>query len=387
MTGFDLSTISDCYIGSTQASEIYYSDTKIWPVFDYSQEYLTIEPLEDGTLTFTKKATSGDLYYSNDKQNWIIYSSSINLTNGKNVYLKGDMTPNMLGNPSVLGIGNLSVTSYINVSGNIMSLLDGDNFIGRTSLAEKQNAFSGLFANNPIIKAKNIVLPATILESECYYEMFAGCTSLTIPPKLPATTLKPLCYARMFHSCTSLTILPKLPATILKLGCYQQMFANCRSLITAPELPATTLDNGCYSGMFKGCTSLITAPELPATTLSHDCYDDMFNGCTSLTTAPSLPAKTLSNYCYSGMFIGCTSLTTAPSLPAKTLSNYCYGNMFNGCSSLNEIHCYATDISATDCLSDWLNNVSPTGDFYKPSATTYPSGASGIPSGWTVHNV
>jgi hypothetical protein len=32
--------------------------------------------------------------------------------------------------------------------------------------------------------------------------------------------------------------------------CYYNMFAGCKSLTTAPALPATTLANYCYFGMF-----------------------------------------------------------------------------------------------------------------------------------------
>ena len=45
----------------------------------------------------------------------------------------------------------------------------------------------------------------------------------------------------------------------------------------------------------------------------------------------------------------------------------------------------ATDISASDCLKDWLKNVASSGTFTKAtSMTTLPSGSSGIPSRWTV---
>ena len=62
--------------------------------------------------------------------------------------------------------------------------------------------------------------------------------------------------------------------------------------------------------------------------------------------------------------------------------------MFEGCRSLNEVRIAATT-TAQDALKDWLNNVSATGDFYcDPNATIFPTdSASGIPSGWTRHNI
>ena len=204
---------------------------------------------------------------------------------------------------------------------------------------------------------------------------------------LPATTLASSCYGGMFDSCTSLVNAPELPATTLADSCYYNMFYGCSSLTTAPELPATTLADGCYSAMFTGCRSLTTAPELPATTLASSCYDNMFRNCSSLTTAPALPATTLADGCYSAMFNGCRSLTTAPELPATTLAQNCYSYMFGDCASLNYIKCLATDISASDCTSNWVINVPSTGTFVKnPKMTSWGTGDSGIPNGWTVQD-
>ena len=153
-------------------------------------------------------------------------------------------------------------------------------------------------------------------------------------------------------------------------------------------LPATTLTGGFYIDMFRSCTGLTQAPQLPATTLGVSCYQNMFYGCTSLTTAPSiLPATTLAKGCYQAMFQSCTSLTTAPELPAKTLETRCYLSMFNGCTNLNSITMLATDISATSPLTNWVSGVAANGTFIKDaSMTTLSSGASGIPTGWTVED-
>ena len=67
------------------------------------------------------------------------------------------------------------------------------------------------------------------------------------------------------------------------------------------------------------------------------------------------------------MFYGCTSLTTAPELPATTLAEACYSGMFCDCTSLNNITCLATDISASDCLEIWVDNVASAGTMYLDS--------------------
>ena len=253
------------------------------------------------------------------------------------------------------------------------------------------NCYDGMF-NGCTSLVNAPVLPATTLVNYCYMSMFSGCTSLTKAPALPATTLTMSCYSNMFYGCTSLVNAPKLPATTLNATCYEDMFYGCTSLTKAPELPATTLSYRCYSNMFDGCTSLANAPKLPATTLDENCYYGMFLGCTSLANAPALPATTLAVGCYQHMFEGCTSLTKAPALPATTLAVRCYQFMFGGCSWLNEVHCnmpssYSSSTIEKTYAYSWLKEVSSTGTFYTNADANWPSGASGIPTGWTRSNI
>ena len=76
-----------------------------------------------------------------------------------------------------------------------------------------------------------------------------------------------------------------------------------------------------------------------------------------LTAAPELPAETLADYCYHGMYLGCTALTAAPELKATTLAGSCYMDMFCNCFKLASVTCKATDISAENCLDNWLKNA------------------------------
>ena len=382
---------------------------------DYLTMYTTFEALEDGTFSFTKSGTGDNIQYSKDNgTTWasLAYGKSVSVVTGDKVMWKSTIAPST--GPSPYGIGTFSSSNKFNVSGNIMSLLYGDDFNGLTSLDGNDYALYDLFKGcNGLIDTFNLILPATTLAECCYSNMFTKCANLTTVPELPATTLKYACYFAMFYHCTSLTTAPELPVTTLAEKCYGNMFSGCTSLTTAPELPATTLVDSCYYGMFSSCTNLTTAPELPATTLASSCYECMFSGCTSLTTAPELPVTTLAEDCYATMFAKCTSLKTAPELPATTLAEGCYWNMFSGCrsltiapelpattlvdycyeqmfencSSLNHITMLATNISANDCLSYWVRYVSSTGTFVKhPDMTSLPTGVDGIPYGWTVED-
>ena len=57
------------------------------------------------------------------------------------------------------------------------------------------------------------------------------------------------------------------------------------------------------------------------------------------------------------MFNGCTALETAPELSAESLASHCYEGMFRGCTALSSVTMLATDVSAEDCLGEWLENA------------------------------
>ena len=271
----------------------------------------------------------------------------------------------------------------VTCSGDIRTLIDYDNYV---TVSTADARFCYLFKECASLTTAP-ELPATTLATDCYSYMFYNCIGLTTAPELPATTLADYCYHGIFLKCAGLTTAPELPATTLAKECYYQMFQSCTSLTTAPELPATTLAEGCYSYMFWNCDGLTAAPELPATTLAKKCYQAIFRECNGLTTAPELPAITLAPYCYYAMFHGCDGLTTAPELPATTLAEGCYLSMFLNCKKLDNITMLATDISAPDCLGEWVDGVASTGTFTKAAAmTSLTTGVSGIPEGWTVKN-
>ena len=225
---------------------------------------LKFTALEAGEIGMTHNGTNAtttkpSLSYSKNGGEWVEWDyTNIPVVKDDVVYFKG--VNDSIGRLSNIFDENFSTftsTCKISASGNIMSLLYGDDYEDKVSLSGKDY---------------------------CFYKLFGGFTSLTNSQELqlPATTLSNGCYNNMFYGCTSLTTAPELPATELAVGCYDSMFYNCTSLTTAPELPATTLSNGCYNNMFYGCTSLTTAPELPATELVNSCYTGMFGNCSKL---------------------------------------------------------------------------------------------------------
>ena len=99
MNGFNLSDIQDARLGGTQLSAIYLGYTKLWPTYDYSQEYLTIESLADNNaIRFNKSKSSSSptktIYWSSDKTTWNSVSSDSGtiktLSNNEKIYIKGN---------------------------------------------------------------------------------------------------------------------------------------------------------------------------------------------------------------------------------------------------------------------------------------------------------
>ena len=252
-----------------------------WTIQDYStyeDEYFTIEAINNNTqISFLARGSissnlTDKLEYSlDDGATWNNFTTIIDvsghpatdlmtLNSGDRIMLKAqnlgvytEGSGNSNGTFTIL----TSNAGYYNVSGNIMSLVYGDNFRDKKSLAGLPsyyfaNLFNPLNYQHNLVDVSNLILPATTLSDYCYYRMFNLCHQLTTAPMLPATTLADYCYYCMFSGCTSLT--------------------------TAPSLPATTLADYCYLGMFDGCSNLSHITCLATDISASGCTDSWTDG-------------------------------------------------------------------------------------------------------------
>lgn len=68
-----------------------------------------------------------------------------------------------------------------------------------------------------------------------------------------------------------------------------------------------------------------------------------------------------SDYALYGLFKDADKLASHDTkkllLPATKLTEGCYNMMFRYCTKLNSVTCLATDIGASDCLTDWLKEA------------------------------
>ncbi len=183
---------------------------------------------------------------------------------------------------------------------------------------------------------------------------------------------------------------------VLSVSAFQGAFSKGGTAITYLDIdpdyplvfPVTEMADKCYMQMFRNCTSLTRAPQFRVESTAYRCCYNMFRKCSGLkdVSGIELPAMTLSVDCYRELFRECSNLAVdAPVLPAPTLVQECYRQMFSD-AKVTSITCLATDISAPNCLQNWVSNIKTgNGTFYKaPGMTSWTTGASGIPSGWTV---
>lgn len=136
-----------------------------------------------------------------------------------------------------------------------------------------------------------------------------------------------------------------------------------------------------YGSSFTGQTT-ITDTSIPYI------FRNFFSFCDGLTSMQNLILpQSMADLMYPWFAQWCTNLKIAPKLPEVTLKPQCYRRMFRGCTSLQYIKCVATNISASNCIQDWLLDANTTGIFVKPASISYPTGTSGIPSGWTIETI
>lgn len=284
-------------------------------------------------------------------------------------------------------------TAIYDIEGNIMSLIYGDDFDGKTAFAEgTRNNLIRAFYNEPVRDASKLILPVSSVNEQAYMTMFKGCSNLIAGPKILANDFGQEACDQMFANCTALVETPEINATgIIKNFAFYLTFSGCTALERFNGDLSGTQDPGgeMYNSMFYGCTALTVPPQLPQTEIAQGAYDNMFHGCTALVNAPALPATALTRACYYHMFAECTSLVNAPVLPADYIPTSSYDSMFSGCTSLTSITCYATGMAGNSqnygSTRWWTRGVPESGTFTrKTGATFWPTGVNGIPTGWTV---
>lgn len=148
-------------------------------------------------------------------------------------------------------------TIELKYSGNIMSMVYGDDFEDKTSFPSGYVGIKDGLNLGQVVDASELILPATTLVESCYQGMFSGMTKLKYAPKtLPATAPAASAYCQMFYGCTALAQSPKIEALTLSNSTCKEMFRNCTNLnqITclATDISATDSTKDWVYGISSG---------------------------------------------------------------------------------------------------------------------------------------
>ena len=280
MIKYDSNTINEWNFGSSNVTKVYRNGVVRYVkiVEDYEKKYFTTVARTNGRINlrmgsgltvanyeYIKYSTdNGNTWTKVDNVNGEQVDITVSVKVGDRVQWKGKGIRMAASTSSTNVARFVGSTAQFDIEGNIMSLLNEDEYVGAQMTANY--TFHQLFNGcSTLINARNLILPKNVLVNS-----------------------------------------------------YRSTFLNCSRLLTAPKLPATTLTNYCYYQMFKGCTSLTAAPELPATTLVNSCYRSMFNGCTRLNSIKCLATDIsatnctndwVTNVAASGTFTKATSMS------------------------------------------------------------------------------
>lgn len=230
--GFSMSFISfpQTNTGTTSESKtvFQYIVKGSTPPIDYTQEYLTFEPISSA-VTYSHGIQTFQ-YSLDDGETWSTCTTSqtVTVNVGQKMKLKGSFNNiNQDRDTNRFTATGGTWKAY----GNLLSLLYGDTFASVTVLGKDGLLFCFYHCQN-LIDIDNLKIPIT---------------SITITRGLRAT----------FRDC-GFSSVPSdlLPATTLSRECYMGTFEECANLVKAPLLPATTIPSYGYFAMFNNCTSL-----------------------------------------------------------------------------------------------------------------------------------
>lgn len=204
---------------------------------------------------------------------------------------------------------NFTCSSDINVSGNIMTLLDKNGL----STILPWYCFYNLFANMTKLDNFGLVMKAKNIGFYSCFGMFYQCSGLTNPPDFSyVETIGTDGLAWAFHGCSNLIDPPDL-SNVITIG-HEGLYCCFLSsgLVTAPDLNNVTSIG--YSGMasaFNGCSALVEGPDLSnVTSVGNEALSSCFSACSSIyeVTAPNISDLTVDNILNNWLYNAGTSV-------------------------------------------------------------------------------
>lgn len=187
------------------------------PYDKYLRQYLTFEALEAGTfsLYLYKGCSDMAVSYSVNDGIWVdtthIYNSSTNtittpsLNVGDKVIWKCVSSDGSFGN-AYQKTALFSSTGTCNIYGNILSLIYGDNFIGKDSIADGFQTFRQIFQTGlKCVSSENLIIPISVIKQYVCTSMFQNNTVVQKGPVFISEDIQANALYTCFDGCTSLS--------------------------------------------------------------------------------------------------------------------------------------------------------------------------------------
>lgn len=285
------------YVGNVTPSLVYSYDRKSWTEIDNTSQNHSIKFDTSHQRIWIKAGPGGNAYLSNGTSNYTL------------------ITP--------LGFGNVDLVK-VAVSGNIFSLLDGENFESITSVPIYcfNNLFNGSsYSNTVLTDASGIILTNGSLKCSNYTfrQMFNGQKRLEKGPQTP----------------------PSIEANTNQIvGVFDSMFYNCIKM--------------------ESCFDNINIDASKVSLASYARYT-----CRQMFRSTNIKKMKIT---YTGTIFGSAEFFT----------------MFYNCSKLNQLEVNFTTWPNAQYMTNWVNGVSSTGTFICPEALPIEYATNRIPPGWTV---
>lgn len=399
---------------------------------DHSGDYLTVEMPSGGTLNYIAYDSGGYVEYSVNGGAWErkeaiadMWQTLTNASGSYSVRLRSESPgyePQLSGN-----------TAY-NVYGNILSMVYGDAFIGKTDttrvndlvdptqgwywigprlvrfkgygkdfsgmviplqsvLPQKRQNYSsqvrGMFPTDYVKYSPKIRFAVVY---EFGLDDWFNSAPLSALPDIEVSFGAPYAFASMFYSYTPvLSQAPEMPKIHIRRTngtAFYRMFAS------SWEISDVVLGiSKCAEFLHTISTRMFWNTdnggrwEMPAT------FAEMYSGCGALTVTRPLRlviedyGRTVSQYSsvFDSVYSGCEALVNVTDLDINCVRQNMFSTAFRGCTSLNSVRVLvANGDGGTYSQNNWMQYVSNSGTIYKRGNFSLPSGVSGVPTGWTV---
>lgn len=206
----------------------------------YTAGYLELSGNRQFELTLDREPNpwDGTVEYSTDLENWRIWNlrtseyTTISSSEDGKLYLRGTGNTKITGLQGDYRFFEITNDVEISISGCFEALLDYNKLMHNFHPDMDAFCFASMFSrvSQIVYIDPDVFASRDTLTFGCYAYMFAGCSSLTIAPRLPAMSLARSCYKEMFRNCSALTAIPALPATNLIIDCYDNLFIESTSI-------------------------------------------------------------------------------------------------------------------------------------------------------------